>query len=90
MTEEELAKRRKEWEFRAVFRHDVDLPRGTWAVDGSLQEAPLTEETLRAAVLSKGAAKPLVTVAAPLHVLIYPVVGFQPPYRHVMDAREAA
>lgn len=88
------ADRRKLWQFRANFLYDVDLEDacdypsgdGAWAVDGELQAEPLTEESLFEAVNSRAPAKPTVTVCAPNQLVLARIIGFQPPYRHAVEA----
>lgn len=75
-----VEKRAKTWRFRADFVHDYDLPKGTWQVDGVTQEEPLTQASLLAAVNREGK-KPLVAVAAPLHMTVHGITGFMPPYK---------
>lgn len=82
--EKQNAARAKAWRFRADFFHDVELPSKTWAVDGVHQEDELNEANLLAAVNREGIQKPVVTVGPPCHIYIARIIGFQPPYRHVM------
>lgn len=74
------ARKGKPWRFRADFVHDPSLPSGAWAVDGEIQEAELTEESLKAAAPLREGRKPRVAVAAPLHLTINKICGFTPPY----------
>lgn len=71
----------KKWAFWARFVHDTTLPLGRWAVDGVLREEELTEENLKRAVMREGAAKPVVSVSAPLHTKISQWIGWEPPFR---------
>lgn len=85
--ERESVERRHTWEFRGTFYFDIELPQASWAVDDEIQTAELTEDNLRAATRAKAPAKPVVTVSAPLHLVIGRIIGFTPPYRHIMEAR---
>lgn len=71
--------KQKKWAFWAVFVHDPALPRGTWTVDGVEQAEELTEASLKVAVNREGK-KPVVAVAAPLHLTMAEIMGFHPPY----------
>lgn len=83
--EAENAKHRKEWEFRATILHDIELRTGTWAIDDEVQNVDLTEDALLAAVNARAPEKPFVTVGAPLHLVVARIIGYSPPYRHVME-----
>lgn len=88
--ERENAKRRKTWDFRAFYAHDTSLEFGTWAVNGKVQTGDLTEDTLFAAIMANAPKKPLVIVGAPLHLVIGRIIGYMPPYRHTLEAGDAA
>lgn len=88
--ERENAKARKTWDFRAFYAHDIALEFGTWAINGEVQSDDLTEDSLFSAIMSKAPTKPLVTVGAPLHLVIGRIIGYMPPYRHIMESGDAA